>query len=188
MSKLLYTALLVLFLVPMTFAEDPKADAPQADAPVAEVENADTTKTEAKDKEASTDEEAPQAEATKAAKPECDEILAKVKDAKAVHHADYKAKGKAFFNWRKYNRELHSMSYLNTDKPLADSVQKCQEEDKPGKDFCKGVMKEYDKISPKEKAAKEKLDAAEEKSNKSRLNYNMLLEEAHEMNCLVNQQ
>lgn len=182
MSKLLFTALLVLFLAPVTFADDPKAEAPKDEAPEAEVKNADDAAPEAMNPEV------PQvADPSSATKPQCEEIMAKIDKAKAVHHADYKAKGKAFFNWRKFNRQLHSISYMATDKPLADSVEKCQKEDKPGKDFCKGVMEEYNKISPKEKATKEKLDAAEEKSQKSRMNYNMLLEEAHDMDCLVNQ-
>ncbi len=151
MTKLIYTALLVLFLAPMTFAEDPKAEAP-------------------KDQKA-----------------DCQPIMAKVEEAKAVHKADYKAKGKAFYNWKRYHDALNSRTYEATDKPLIDSVKKCEGEDKPGKAFCKGVMKEYNEISPKEKATKEKLDKAEAKSKESRANYNLLLEEANDMNCLVKQ-
>ena len=131
--------------------------------------------------------EDPKAEAPKEVKAECEQIMAKVKEAQAQHKADHKAKGKAFFNWKKYYDELHSMTYEATDEPLMNSVEKCQAEDEPTKPFCKGVMKKYDEISPKEKAAKEKLDKAEAKSKKSRTNYNLLLSEANEMNCLVKQ-
>jgi len=151
MTKLLYAALLVLFLAPQTFAEDPKAEAPNE-------ENAD-----------------------------CQPIMAKVEGAKAEHKADYKAKGKAFYTWKRYHDELNSRTYEATDEPLIDSVKKCEGEDESGKAFCKGVMKKYNEISPKEKAAKEKLDKAQAKSKESRTNYNLLLEEANDMNCLVKQ-
>jgi len=181
MTRLLYAALLVLFLAPMTFAEDPKAETPQAQAPSAEVQNAD-----APEEAQAPDADAQKADAPEAANPECDKILAEVKAAKAVHDADYKAKGNAFYNWRKYNKQLHSISYEGTDKPLVDTVKTCEEEDKPGKDYCKRAMKVYNEIEPKEKVAKEQLDAAEAKSNKSRNNYNLLLAKSHEMNCLLN--
>lgn len=151
MTKLICTALIVLFLAPITFAETPDADA-------------------------TADDKAP-----------CEPIKAKLKEAKDQHNADHKAKGKAYYNWKKYYKQLHSESYLNTDSPIIDSVKGCEEEDKGGKDFCKGVMKKYNEIAPKEKAAKEQLDAAEEKSSESRKNYNLLLAEANEMNCLVKQ-
>lgn len=131
--------------------------------------------------------EAPQSEAVKDDKTNCEPIQAKLKEAQVQHKADHKAKGNAYYGWKKYYKQLHSDSYLNTDAPLMDSVKNCESEDKGGKDFCKGVMKKYNEISPKEKAAKEKLDAAEAKSEESRKNYNSLLTEANEMNCLVNQ-
>lgn len=151
MTKLIYTALLVLFLAPMTFAQAPDAETP------------------------------------KDGKADCEPIEAKLKEAKAQHDADHKAKGKAYYNWKKYYKQLHSESYLNTDSPIIDSVKKCETDENPGKDFCKGVMKKYNEISPKEKSAKEELTAAEAKSNESRKNYNLLLAEANEMNCLVKQ-
>ena len=154
MSRLIYAALLVLFLAPMAYAEDPKIETPKADAPTEEAQD-------------------------------CEEILAQLKEAKAVHNADYKEKGKAFNNWRKYNKELHSMSYEATDEPLADSAEKCEKGDYLGKDFCKGVLEEYNKILAKEKPAKAELDAAAAKSKESKTKYNILLREAYEMNCLV---
>ncbi|GJM14901.1 MAG: hypothetical protein DHS20C13_02280 [Thermodesulfobacteriota bacterium] len=131
--------------------------------------------------------EDPKAEAPKDQKADCQPIMAKVEAAKVQHKADYKAKGKAFYNWKKYHDELNSRTYEATDEPLIDSVKKCEGEDEPKKPFCKGVMKKYNEISPKEKAAKEKLDKAEAKSKESRTNYNLLLEEADDMNCLVKQ-
>jgi hypothetical protein len=183
MTKLIYAALLVLFLAPMTFAQDPESENPQAEVPAAEVQNDAKAPEEAQ----APAEDSKDAEAPAVSNPECDKILAQVKEAKAVHDTDHKAKGKAFYNWRKYNKELHAMSYEGTDEPIIDSVKKCEEEEKPGKDYCKRVMKAYDKIAPKEKAAKEQLVAADAKSNESRKNYNVLLSEAHEKNCLVNQ-
>jgi hypothetical protein len=164
MTRLIYAALLVLFLAPMTFAEDPKTETPEAEAP-----KADTTK----------------ADTPEVANPECEEIQAQLKEAKAVHDADYRAKGKAFNNWRKYDKELHSMSYEATDEPLADSAEKCEKGNYLGKDFCKGALEEFNKISAKEKPAKEQLDAAAAKSKESKTKYNILLREAYEMNCLV---
>ncbi len=164
MTRLIYAALLVLFLAPMTFAETPDAETPKADTTKAETPEADAPTEEA---------------------PDCEEILAQLKEAKAVHDVDYKAKGKAFNNWRKYHKELHSMSYEATDEPLADSAEKCEKGDYLGKDFCKGALEEFNKISAKEKPAKAELDAAAAKSKESKTKYNILLREAYEMNCLV---
>jgi len=147
MTKLLYTAILVLILSPLTFAETPSD--------------------------------------SDAVSPECEKILAELKEAQAIHNADYKAKGKAFFNWKKYHDELNSDSYLNTDAPIMDSVKKCEGEDPPDKDFCKGVMKKYNEISPKEKSTKEALVKAQEKSDESRKNYNEKLREASDMKCIM---
>ena len=147
MTKLLFTAILFLFLSPLTFAEAP-AD-------------------------------------TDAVSPECEKILAELKEAQALHNTDYKTKGEAFFNWKKYHDELNSDSYLNTDAPLMDSVKKCEGEDTPNKDFCKGVMKKYNEISPKEKSTKEALVKAQEKSDESRQSYNKKLREAADMECIM---
>ena len=117
--------------------------------------------------------------------PECQKAIAEMKEAQAQHKTDYDAKGKAFFTWRKYFNELHSDSYLNTDEPLINSVEKCESGDGPGKDFCKGVSKKYAEISPKEKAAKEALDKAKEKSLESRKNYNAKLRQAADLNCVM---
>ncbi len=117
--------------------------------------------------------------------PECEKAIAELNEAQAQHKADYDAKGKAYFKWRKYSNELRADSYLNTDQPLMDSVKKCESGDGLGKDFCKGVAKEYDEISPKEKSAKEALDKAQEKSIESRKNYNAKLRAAADMNCIL---
>jgi len=147
MTKLLFTAILLLLLSPLTYAEAPA--------------DSDTLS------------------------PECEKILAELKDGQSLHQAAYKAKGKAFYNWKKYYDELNSDSYLNTDAPLMDSVNKCEGEDPPGKDFCKGVMKKYNEISPKEKSAKETLVKAQEKSDQYRKSYNEKLREAADMKCIM---
>jgi hypothetical protein len=117
--------------------------------------------------------------------PECEKILADLKAAQDQHNAAHKAKGKAYFTWKRYFDQVHSDTYENTDMPLADSVKKCEGENKPGKDFCKGALEKYNEISPKEKSAKEALDKAQEKSEKTRNNYNTLLRQAAEMNCVM---
>ena len=122
---------------------------------------------------------------TDAVSPECEKILAELKEAQALHNTDYKAKGKAFFNWKKYHDELNSDSYLNTDAPLMDSVKKCEGEDTHNKDFCKSVMIKYNDISPKEKSTKEALVKAQEKSDDSRQSYNGKLREAADMKCIM---
>ncbi len=61
----------------------------------------------------------------------------------------------------------------------------CETNDNPGKDFCKGVTKKYDEISPKEKFAKEVLGMAKEKSHESRNSYNIKLKEAADMVCVM---
>ena len=63
--------------------------------------------------------------------PECQEILAELEADQKQHKADYKAKGKAYYNWKKYHDELNSDSYLNTDAPLMDSVKKCKSDRNP---------------------------------------------------------
>lgn len=120
-----------------------------------------------------------------AVSPECQQILADLKVAQDQHNAAYKAKGKAYINWRKYFDQIHSDSYLNTDKPLLDSVEECKGQDKPDKDFCKGVMDRYNEISPKEKAAKEELVKAQEKSDGLKMNFNQKLRVAADKNCIM---
>jgi len=114
---------------------------------------------------------------------DCEATITQLEEAKSQFKADYKAQKDAFYNWDKYYKELHSMTYEATDEPLADSAMKCETGDYLGKAFCKGAIQKYNDISAKEKPAKAKLNAAEAKANESRQNYNNLVRQASDMGC-----
>ncbi|MEM7008827.1 MAG: hypothetical protein AAF462_06795 [Thermodesulfobacteriota bacterium] len=116
---------------------------------------------------------------------ECQQVLTELKQAQDQHNADYKKLGKAIMNWKNYYDQLHAQSYLNTDQPLMDSVEKCQSGDGLGEDFCKGAMKQYNEISPKEETAKAELESAKEISRESNKKYNTKLREAADKNCIM---
>ncbi len=64
---------------------------------------------------------------------------------------------KALKEWEKYYSDLHSGTYAGTEEPLADTVAKCQA---GGGNYCERALDDYNKIAPKEEAAKKALDAA----------------------------
>ena len=113
----------------------------------------------------------------------CDAVQAQLEAAKSQYKADFKEQKKAFENWSKYNKELHSYSYGLTDEPLADSYINCKSGEMDNKDFCKGVMEKYDEITSKEAPSKAEYDAAEDKADASRQAYNDLVSEASDIGC-----
>ncbi len=113
----------------------------------------------------------------------CDEIIANLNELKSEYDAAFKEQKKAFENWQKYFKELHSYSYLDTDKPLIDSYKECEGGGGSGKDFCKGVFKNFDEITAKEDPAHEAYDSAEHKANEARNKYNSAVQTASDQGC-----
>ncbi len=75
------------------------------------------------------------------------------KNVKQAWHAQ----NNALKEWEKYYRALHSGTYAGTEEPLADTVESCQA---GGGNYCERALEDYNKIAPKEEAAKKELDAA----------------------------
>lgn len=90
----------------------------------------------------------------------CDEIMAQEdvlkKDYKSAKHAE----SKAFKNWDKYYKQLHSIEYGGTERPLADTAKACESGEGPDELFCKEALKRFGELSSKESKAKKELDAA----------------------------
>ena len=147
MTKLIYTILIVLLLLPAA-CSNPPAD---TETPIAD----------------------------------CERILAEMKEAQAEHNADYRAKGVALIGWKKSYDQIYSDIYLDTDEPLIESVNKCKGDESTSEDFCSAVEAKYNEITPKERAAKEALTKAEEKSLESRKKYNLKLKEAADKKCIM---
>lgn len=75
------------------------------------------------------------------------------KNVKQAWHAQ----NGALKEWEKYYSDLHSGTYAGTEAPLADTVESCQA---GGGNYCERALEDYNKIAPKEEAAKKALDAA----------------------------
>lgn len=113
----------------------------------------------------------------------CDEITANLNELKSEYDAAFKEQKKAYEHWNKYYKELHSYSYLDTDRPLIDSYKECEGGEGAGKDFCKGVFKKFDEITAKEEPANVAFDAAEHKANEARSKYNSAVQTASDQGC-----
>ncbi len=95
----------------------------------------------------------------------CAEIRAGIAEVrKEYKRAKHKEK-KAFDNWDKYYKELHSYEYGGTDRPLAYSAKACREGEGIDERFCKGALDRYDELSGKEAAAKKELDTIKENAD-----------------------
>jgi len=114
---------------------------------------------------------------------DCEAIMSQLKEAKTQYRDSKHEAKKAFENWDKYYKELHSYTYEATDQPLAVSAKKCETGDYLGKDFCKGAVQKYDEISEKEGPAKVELEGARAKAGEARQNYNMLVKQADSQGC-----
>jgi hypothetical protein len=114
---------------------------------------------------------------------DCEQVMSQLKEAKS-QYKDYRHEAKkAFENWDKYYKELHSYTYEATDQPLAVSAKKCEAGDYLGKDFCKGAVQKYGEISAKEGPAKVELQGASAKASEARQNYNLLVRQADMEGC-----
>jgi len=90
----------------------------------------------------------------------CSEIKAEKQDLKEQYKSGKHNERKAFDNWDKYYKELHSIEYGGTESPLADTAKACRDGDGPNELFCKEALKRYDELSEKEGNAKKELDAS----------------------------
>ena len=103
----------------------------------------------------------------------CEEIMAQKGELRKEYKSGKHAERKAFEKWDKYYKEIHSMTYGGTDRPLADTVKSCDEGDGPNELFCKEAKKRYNELASKEAEAKKELDAtkqqAEEKGGQMRV-------------------
>ena len=114
---------------------------------------------------------------------DCEQVMSQLKEAQS-QSKDYRHEAKkAFENWNKYYKELHSYTYEATDQPLAVSAKKCETGDYLGKDFCKGALDKYNEISAKEGPAKAELMSARAKASEARQNYNLLVSQADTEGC-----
>ena len=114
---------------------------------------------------------------------DCEQVMSQLEEAKSQYKADYKEQKKAFENWDKYYKELHSYTYEATDQPLAVSAKKCEAGEGLGKAFCKGALDKYNEISAKEGPAKAELMSARAKASEARQNYNLLVKQADMEGC-----
>ncbi len=114
---------------------------------------------------------------------DCEQVMSKLKEAKSQYKDCKHEAKKAFENWDKYYKELHSYTYEATDQPLAVSAKKCEAGDYLGKDFCKGAVQKYGEISAKEGPAKVELQGARAKASEARQNYNLLVRQADMEGC-----
>ncbi len=114
---------------------------------------------------------------------DCEQVMSQLKEVQS-QYKDYEHEAKkAFENWDKYYKELHSYTYEATDQPLAVSAKKCEAGDYLGKDFCKGAVQKYGEISAKEGPAKVELQGARAKAPEARQNYNLLVRQADTEGC-----
>ena len=114
---------------------------------------------------------------------DCVAIMSQLKEAQS-QSKDYRHEAKkAFENWDKYYKELHSYTYEATDQPLAVSAKKCEAGEGLGKAFCKGALDKYNEISAKEGPAKAELMSARAKASEARQNYNLLVKQADMEGC-----
>ena len=114
---------------------------------------------------------------------DCVAIMSQLKEAQS-QSKDYRHEAKkAFENWDKYYKELHSYTYEATDQPLAVSAKKCEQGEGLGKAFCKGALDKYNEISAKEGPAKAELMSAKAKASEARQNYNLLVRQADTEGC-----
>jgi len=113
----------------------------------------------------------------------CEEILSEKQDLKEQYTAQKHNEKKAFSNWDKYYKELHSIEYGGTERPLAETAKACREGDGPDKPFCKEALKRYDELAEKEGQAKKELDATKENAGQLGASMRALSQKAQEKGC-----
>lgn len=113
----------------------------------------------------------------------CEEIVSRQNDLKEQYRSQRKSKKKAFENWDKYYKELHSIEYGGTERPLADTANQCREGAGPDELFCKEALKRYDELSGKEAEAKLELDQAMHNAENTGQEMEALNAKAEESGC-----
>lgn len=94
----------------------------------------------------------------------CSEIMAQKEEIKKEYKSAKHNESKAFKNWDKYYKQLHSIEYGGTERPLADTAKACESGEGPNELFCKEALKRFGELSGKESQAKNELDAAKAKA------------------------
>jgi hypothetical protein len=89
---------------------------------------------------------------------DCEALLSALDSAEKEVKQAWDAQKKALKEWGKYYKDLHANTYAGTEEPLAATVEKCQAGG--GGSFCERALDDYNKIAPKEEAAKKALDEA----------------------------
>lgn len=113
----------------------------------------------------------------------CSEILANKQDLREQYKTEKHNERKAFNNWDKYYKELHSIEYGGTERPLADTAKACREGEGPNEHFCKDALKRYDELAGKEAEAKKELDATKENAEQLGDNMRAFSQKAKEKGC-----
>lgn len=114
---------------------------------------------------------------------DCAELSAQIKEAEKEYKDAHKEQVKAFRNWDKYYKQIHSDTYAGTEKPIADEAEKCESGGDTGGDYCKGTLEDYGKLTSGEQGAKAELDAAKKNAAESYGKLDALKKQAKESNC-----
>lgn len=114
---------------------------------------------------------------------DCSELSARIKEAEREYKDAHNEQVKAFRNWDKYYKQIHSDTYGGTEKPIADTAEECKSGEGPGGDFCKRALEEYGKLASGEQAAKAELDAAKKNAAKAYGKLDTLKKESKDNNC-----
>ena len=114
---------------------------------------------------------------------DCAELSTQIRESEKEYKDAHHEQVKAFRNWDKYYKQLHSDTYAGTEKPIADEAEKCESGEGPGGDYCKGTLEEYRKLTSGEQEAKAELDAAKKNAAEAYGKLDALKKQAKENNC-----
>jgi len=114
---------------------------------------------------------------------DCGQIMENLKAAEKAYKEALHEQKKAFGEWDKYYKKLHSDTYAGTEEPLADTVDKCGEgESEPG-GFCTRADEDYQDISAKEKEKKKAFDEAKQNAAEAGGKVEELKQQAKDGGC-----
>jgi peptidoglycan hydrolase CwlO-like protein len=114
---------------------------------------------------------------------DCGEIMESLKAAEKAYKEARHEQKKAFEEWDKYYKKLHSDTYAGTEEPLVDTMEKCGEgESEPG-GFCTRADEDYQDISAKEQEKKKALDEAKQNAAEAGGKVEELKQQAKDGGC-----
>ncbi|MEQ9619000.1 MAG: hypothetical protein RIG61_07470 [Deltaproteobacteria bacterium] len=114
---------------------------------------------------------------------DCTELSVEIKEAEKGYKDAHDEQVKAFRNWDKYYKQLHSDTYAGSEKPIADTAEECESGEDHGGDYCKGTLEEYEKLTSGEQEAKAELDVAKKNAAETYAKLDALKKQAKENNC-----